>query len=87
MFKIGDNVLVRIHDYINEVDNYYTGVVIDIEQCSEYTDEYFQRLKRWGSAIEYNPIIKTGRYGINFDKNPTLIELPYFWEKDISLTP
>lgn len=85
MFNIGDRVLVKIHDSIEEIDIGYPGTIHDIEECSEYTEEHFRKLKAWGSKLEYNPIVKTGRYGIKFDNNPTLIEIPYFWEKDISL--
>lgn len=83
MFKLNDKVSVRIHDYINEVDNYYEGIIIDIEECHEYNEE---SMRRKGIYIKDNPLVKTGRYGIQFiNANPTLVAVPYFWEKDLTL--
>lgn len=81
-FNINDRVSVKYRNYINEVDNYYSGTIVDIEECHEYDEE---TLRRRGIKIEENPLVKTGRYGIKFDINPTRIEIPYFWESEITL--
>lgn len=72
--NINDPVLVTFKG------NQYKGIIIDVEECHEY-DEAFA--KRSGYA---NPLVKTGRFGIKFDDtNPTLIDVPYFYSRDIQL--
>ena len=70
MFNINDQVLVTFKD------KQYNAVIIDIEQCTEYSGIYQQ----------YDKLVYSGRYGVRFiDKNPTLIDIPYFWENDLTL--
>lgn len=81
MYNINDRVVVTIRDHINEADNFYPGTIVDIETCPEYDIEQLRRRGVYASPDEIKTV-KTGRYGIQLDNNPLIVDKPYFWTKD-----
>lgn len=79
--NINDRVIVTIRDHINEVDKFYPGTIVDIETCPEYDIEQLRRNGMYASSDEIK-MVKTGRYGIQLDNNPLIVDKPYFWPKD-----
>ncbi len=72
MFNLNDKVLVDFRGTQHE------AVIIDIEQCSEYIDPRTRKAS--------DKKVFTGRYGVRFvGENPTIIEIPYFWKKELTL--
>lgn len=61
----------------------YPAQIIDIEECDEWVRDRFGSYPH-GITQDNVKRVKTGRYGVQFlDINPTIIVLPYFWEKEI----
>jgi hypothetical protein len=61
----------------------YPAKIVDIESCPEYARDRFGRFPH-GITQENIKQTTTGRYGVQFlEINPTIINIPYFWEKEI----
>ena len=73
-FAIGQLVYVKYH----KDNQFYPARIVDIEQCRKLVPRP-GTYEKPSDEYEY-----TGRYGVQFtDVNPTIIDVPYFWEHEI----
>ncbi len=57
----------------------YLAKIVDIEHVHDYP------ITRYTKIPLDAKLVPTGRYGVEFvHDNPTIIKIPYFWEKELS---
>lgn len=77
-FSINQLVYIKYHKDCK----FYPARIVDIEQCRKWIPRH-GTYEKPPEEYEY-----TGRYGVEFtETNPTIIDLPYFWEQEIFLKP
>ena len=75
-FSLGQLVYIKYH----KDDRFYPARIVDIENCRKWVPRPGSYQKP-SEEYEY-----TGRYGVEFtETNPTIIDLPYFWSREIFL--
>lgn len=78
IYQIGQEVYIKYH----KDQQFYPAKIVDIEQCKKCVGRPTHYEK---DSTEYE---LTGRYGVQFtDINPTIIDIPYFWEREIYTHP